>query len=384
MGATSTPPERPEPQKRPQAPAHRAPGALALNPRWLAQVLGAEFARPRAIAVACSGGRDSIALLHATVAAAKKLAQAAPSSPSAPSAPSSSVTVHALHVHHGLMAQADAWADGLMALCAQWAARGDPVTGQVSRLHGQPAPGESIEAWARRGRYAALGRMARAAGCQAVLLAHHRQDQIETVLLQLLRSAGPAGLAAMPSDAQRDGLRWLRPWLDEAPKRIAAYAATHALPVVHDPSNTDPRHTRSRLRHAVLPALEAAFPHAASALSHAARRAAQAADALNELAELDAAQALAGSPPRLDISAWLRLSPARRGILLRHWLGQLTAAPPETLIARLQAELPRATTGQRWPLPGGAWLVARRGWLGTAHPGPPAPTAQPAPPDQRA
>lgn len=332
--------------------------ALQITPRWLAGALGPD----RHIAVACSGGRDSVALLHATWLAAQQLGQTTP------------ITVHALHVHHGLQRQADAWGEQVLALCQSWhnSLGKEPrsvclpaahLVGHVQRLSGAPTPGDSLEAWARRGRYTALADMARAAHCQTILLAHHRQDQTETVLLQLLRSAGPAGLAAMPAQALRGGLHWLRPWLAEPPENIAAYVAAHHLPVILDPSNDDTRYARNRLRHRVLPALYGAFPHADTALSHAARRAAEAAQGLRELAELDAARVLSNEPlngpPVLDIGAWCQLSTARRGLLLRHWLGQLAPAPPETLIQRLLTELPRATTGQRWPL-GRGWLHAQR------------------------
>ena len=100
------------------------------------------------VAVACSGGRDSVALLHATLVAARELG----------------LSVVALHVHHGLMADADHWASEVEALCERWNAGFE-----CERLQGAPEPGESVEAWARRERYCALARMARdaRAGCGA-------------------------------------------------------------------------------------------------------------------------------------------------------------------------------------------------------------------------
>ena len=130
-------------------------------------------ALPPRIAVATSGGRDSAALLHCTVRAAAALG----------------VQVTALHVHHGLVAGADEWVAHVRRQALRWGAGFD-----MRRLKGVPGPGDSIEAWARRERYAALAEMAHAAGCPLVLLAHHRRDQAETWLLQALRGAGPAGL----------------------------------------------------------------------------------------------------------------------------------------------------------------------------------------------
>ena len=189
------------------------------------------------VAVACSGGRDSVALLHATLRAGRALG----------------TSVVALHVHHGLMADADRWASEVEALCERWNAGF-----ACERLHGSPAPGESVEAWARRERYAALARMACAAGAGIVLLGHHLHDQAETVLLQALRGAGSAGLAAMPRVAERDGLTWARPWIARTGAEIDAYVTPLALAVADDPSNADPRFARSRLRQGVMPALRRA------------------------------------------------------------------------------------------------------------------------------
>lgn len=304
--------------------------------------------RPAEVAVAVSGGRDSIALLHATLRAARPLG----------------LRVHALHVHHGLVAQADAWAAQLRARCRRWGA-----VFHLARLEGAPAPAESVEAWARRGRYAALATMAREAGCDAVLLAHHRRDQAETVLLQLMRGAGARGLAAMPAAARREGIAWLRPWRDQPREAIEAYLRRHRLAWADDASNDDTRFARNRLRQQVWPTLAAAFPAAEAALAGAARRAADEAQALRELAESDAASAMTDGV--LLVAAWRALSPARRVLLLRHaveaWSGR---GAPDTLVRRLADELPRCPSGQ-WPAPGGT-LRLRRGrlaWVGASGPG---------------
>jgi tRNA(Ile)-lysidine synthase len=292
--------------------------------------------------VAASGGRDSTALLHCTLRAAKALG----------------LRVHALHVHHGLNAAADDWLRHLQRQCARWARAGWPLVLHVRRLAGAPAPGDSIEAWARRERYAALAEMARAIGCDAVLLGHHRRDQAETVLLQALRGSGPRGLAAMPAAVERAGLHWLRPWHDEPREAIEAYVARHRLTYVDDSSNVDERFARNRLRRRVWPALTAAFPEAEAALAQSAARAAQAAQALRELAQLDAAKG-AVLDDDLHVAAWRALSDARRANLLRHqlehWLGR---GAPETLVVRLCTELPAAVSGS-WPAPGGCLRLYR-------------------------
>lgn len=314
---------------------------------------------PPAVAVAASGGRDSTALLHATARAARDLG----------------LEVHALHVHHGLVDDADAWLERLRAQCRRWRAAGLPVHFHCTRLEGRPARGDSVEAWARRGRYAALASMARDAGCTLVLLAHHRRDQAETLLLQALRGGGPAGLAAMPVIAVREGLTWARPWLAQPRASIEAYVRRHRLRCSDDASNADPRFARNRLRHEVWPALAAAFPDAEARLAAAASRAAEAAALIDEVASQDATAAFDG--PALRIEHWRALSAPRRAALLRHWLRWVCGDAPDTLVRRLLAGLPAAGAA-RWPAPGGE-CRAYRGRLTFE----PAPAASPATPERR-
>jgi tRNA(Ile)-lysidine synthase len=286
----------------------------------------------RVIAVACSGGRDSTALLHATIVAAHALGQ----------------RVVALHIHHGLSPHADAWLAHLRMQVDAWAAQGLPVTLVHERLSGAPAAGESIEAWARGGRFRALQGLALAAGADLLLLAHHRRDQAETFLLQALRGAGTAGLSAMPRAQWRDGVCWARPWLDHPREAVEAYVAAHQLAFIDDDSNTDVRFARNRLRQAVWPGLLAMTPGAETALSNAAQWAQEAAALQQELAEEDLARWTdEGGLDQASVSA---LSPARASNLLRAWLRRVSGrTAPATLIRRLLDEVPAATVA-RWPL----------------------------------
>jgi tRNA(Ile)-lysidine synthase len=289
------------------------------------------------VAVAASGGRDSTALLHCTARLGARLG----------------VEVHALHVHHGLQPAADGWWQQVRAQCGRWARAGLPVRFHGLRLTGAPAAGDSIEAWARRERYRALGEGARQAGCALVLLAHHRRDQAETLLLQALRGGGPAGLAAMPASARRAGISWVRPWLDHPREAIEAYLRRHRLSFVDDPSNADARFARNRLRAQVWPALMKAFPDAEASLWHAAARASEAAACLAELAAIDLAAAGRQGGAVLDVPVLLALGTDRRAHLLRAWLNTVLGAPvPDSLVRRLASELPATPIG-RWPAPGG-------------------------------
>ena len=284
------------------------------------------------VAVACSGGRDSTALLHATAVAARDLG----------------LRVLALHVHHGLQPEADTWLEHVRAQCECWAAAGLPVSFAGHRVRERPAPGDSIEAWAREARYAALARLAHAGGATAVLLAHHRRDQAETFLLQALRGAGVAGLSAMATRTERDGLAWLRPWLDRSRESIERYVAWHRLEFIEDGSNTEPRFARNRLRLAVWPALTCAFPDAEVSLGAAARWAQQAQRVLDEVAagDLEACADAKG----LQVQTWAALGLDRRANALRLWIRRQTgSAPPASLVERLQAELDRAGPA-RWLL----------------------------------
>lgn len=301
---------------------------------------------PCIVGVAASGGLDSTALLHCTARLAR----------------GQGIEVLALHVHHGLQPDADRWLAQLRERCARWRRGGLPVRLEVVRLEGGPARGESVEAWARRERYRALTAMARQHGCSVVLLAHHRRDQAETFVLQALRGAGPAGLAAMPRAVKRGDITWLRPWLDQPRSAIEAYARRQRIAFVEDPSNADPRFARSRLRVEVWPALRNAFPDAETTLSAAARRAQEAKAALADYVAGDLQAVCDGEA--LVVPAWLALAAPRRPAVLRAWLdGCLEGAgTPQSLIERLLAELPGAGSPSRWPAPGGT-LALHRGRL---------------------
>ncbi len=303
-------------------------------------------ARPtarRRIGVAVSGGRDSTALWHATARQA---------------AVHPGLEVIGLHVHHGLMAQADDWLTHLRRQARRWAGSGLPVSLQCHHLTGAPSRGDSTEAWARRERYGALADMAKAQGIDLVLLAHHRRDQAETFLLQAMRGAGPAGLSAMPLQARRQGIDWVRPWLEQPRKAIEAYVRRYRLGFIDDASNGDTRWARNRLRLDVWPALQHAFAGSDERLAASALRAQEAAACLRELADLDLQTTRTGDG-RLQRAAWIALSEARRANLMRAWLSAwATDGVPETLVHRLLRELPRAETA-RWPLGGGELRLYR-------------------------
>ena len=295
----------------------------------------AALAFANVLAVAFSGGRDSTALAYATARLARALG----------------LTVVAVHVHHGLSPNADAWAAHCVEQCDQWRSAGLPIHCVVHRVAGRPSRGESVEAWARGERHRALQTCAVAHGATALLLAHHQQDQAETFLLQALRGAGTAGLAAMPKISWRDGLGWMRPWLRQPRAHIERYARAHGLRWVDDDSNSDPRFARNRLRLTVWPALTQAFAQAETTLADGATWAQEADACLSELAQADLQLASDGNG--LLLASWAKLSLPRRANALRYWLAlQLAQPAPASLVKRLIGELgqPQAL---RWPTPHG-------------------------------
>ena len=289
-----------------------------------------------AVGVAFSGGLDSTALLHTVTRAALGR------------------RVVALHVHHGLQPQADAWAVHCERVALEFGGEF-----MCERLAGQPGPGESVEAWARAGRHRALHAMAVAAGAELLLLAQHRRDQAETFVLQALRGAGLAGLSAMPKAQWRNGVCWARPWLEQPREAIHAYAEQHGLRWIEDPSNDDVRHARNRLRQTLWPA----FPSAEPALAQAARWAQQAHALAAEVAAADLAPI--ATLERLDLVALFCLSPARASNALRMWLAGHTVAPA-SLVDRLLTQW-RAGAALSWQAPGGDLHAWRDGLFWVPH-----------------
>lgn len=252
------------------------------------------------VAVAFSGGADSTALL--LLANEVWPGQVA-----------------ALHVHHGLQAAADRFEAHARGFCE---ARG--IAFDSTRVAASPASGQSPEDAARLARYQALADGAVRHGCEAVWLAQHADDQVETLLLALTRGAGLPGLAAMPERFERHGVAFGRPLLGTPGQDLRDWLTAAGVPFVDDPTNGDNRYTRNRIRATLLPALAQHFPTFRDTFARSARHAAQAQRLLDELAATDLDTT--GQPPR--IAALQSLPRERQANLLRHWLRQAHAAGP--------------------------------------------------------
>ncbi len=289
---------------------------------WLSAILNAHSHIKRLI-VGYSGGMDSHVLLH--LLALHRHAQL-------------QRTLTAVYVNHGLQSAATAWGEHCGRICQQL-----DIPFRILRVNARPAPGESPEAAARQARYAALA--AELESDAALLTAHHRDDQAETLLLQLLRGAGPHGLAAMPSVAPL-GQGWLlRPLLDVDRAELRAYADDQQLHWIDDASNADPGFDRNYLRHRIMPLLRERWPATNRVLARSANRCAEVANWLDADADADLARAAAAQLDGLHLPALRLLSEPRQRNLLRRWLRKLGLPVPDA--RQLQHILHDALTAGR-------------------------------------
>jgi tRNA(Ile)-lysidine synthase len=267
---------------------------------------------PGRLVLGYSGGLDSTVLLHALVRAGL------------------SSRLVAVHVHHGLQSRADQW----QAHCQQQAAAlgvafiAHPVT---------VAAGGNLEARARRARREGLIR--HVGPDDVLLLAHHRQDQAETLLLRLLRGAGARGLASMAPRSRWHGADIRRPLLAWPHSALVRLAQQWQLSWIDDPSNDQIHFDRNFLRHRILPVLQARWPEAEQRIALSAGVLAEQSALLDELARDDMI-VCEGDGRSLSLAHWAALSPARRRNLLYGWLRQRGMRPPSAdKLVRVETEL---------------------------------------------
>ena len=299
-----------------------------LGPDWLGTRLARLHAPPmrRNLLLAYSGGLDSTVLLHL-------LAQLRDAHRRAGGA-STRWQLRAVHVHHHLQPDADRWAKRCRAECR---ALRVPFTLRHVRI---PAGGGvSLEAAARESRYAVLAELLKPN--ELLVTAHHENDQFETMLLQWMRGAGLAGLAAMP-DVTRFARGWqLRPLLTVDRPALEAWAQTAGLAWDEDPSNRDLRFDRNFLRHEITARLRARWPSAAAVAARSARHLADALELLQTLGESDLLAV--GVDGSIDLAALASLSAARQRHVVRCWIARRgLPLPDERHLARILTELPGA------------------------------------------
>lgn len=272
------------------------------------------------VGVALSAGADSAMLaLHAAVASAD-----------------AGRPLHCFHIHHGLQAAADQWQAQAHALAGLLGVACHSRRVRVARQ------GDGMEAAARSARYAALAALAAHAGVEHILLAHHLDDQAETVLLRLLRGAGPLGLAAMSPAMQRQAMSYHRPWLEQPRDRILQvadrFAETSGWHAVQDPSNRDARYKRAAVRLDLVPVLDAHWPAWRRTLARHARQAGELAQGARDAATADWLQLdPQDGDDSFSLAAWRALPAARQAPVLRFWLQERGLRMPTE--ARLNAWL---------------------------------------------
>jgi tRNA(Ile)-lysidine synthase len=247
------------------------------------------------LVVALSGGPDSAALLAGVAALRERLG----------------LELRAVHIDHGLQAVAAGFRASCRRQCENLQV---PLT--IIDAHVKLGGGESVEAAARDARYAALTAELDAGEC--LLTAHHALDQAETLLLQALRGAGLKGMSSMP--ARRElGLGWhVRPLLEVGRRELLQLGSELGAGGGEDPMNQDLRFDRNFLRRELWPLIETRWPGAASALSRAARHAAEAQDLLEAAAALEVARLRDGAA--LSVPGLRALEPKRRALAVRLWL----------------------------------------------------------------
>ena len=255
-----------------------------------------------AFAIAYSGGLDSSVLLHLAACYAVK----------------HGIKICAFHVHHGISLNADQWLEHCKSVCASL-----NIVFDVRWIQLDKADKTGIEEAARISRYAALGDMCRQHHVPLLLTAHHQDDQAETVLLQLLRGSGVAGLSGMEMfntapDLLRDAkLLMARPLLMVSRAALESYMANHHITYIEDESNHDQRYARNALRHQLMPVLKRYFPGFEERFSRTAKHMQAGQKLLTELAMQDMVVCADGEC--IDLNQLSRLTSERIDNLLRYW-----------------------------------------------------------------
>ena len=260
--------------------------------------------------VAYSGGLDSTVLLHCAAAIV---------------AANPAISIRAVHVHHGLHHDADAWTAHCEQTCELL-----NIPLSVLKVDAARRPGQSPEETARTARYQAIESLMRPR--EALLLAQHRDDQAETVLLQLFRGSGLNGLAAMPVRAEFGDGTMLRPFLELTRADLQAYATLHRLNWVEDSSNADSAFDRNFLRQQVVPLLQSRWPGLSQTLARTARHCAEASELLATEARTLLNDLLEPNGVGISTDRLAALDLKRQKLALRAWISAAGYRMPNTVV----------------------------------------------------
>jgi tRNA(Ile)-lysidine synthase len=288
------------------------------------------------LALGLSGGVDSSTLLSILVDLASALR----------------FSLRAVHVNHGISPNAERWAGFCAELC-----RKSRISLQVEKVDIASYRSLGLEGAARHARREVFARI----DADFVVLAQHRDDQAETLMLRLLRGAGVSGLTGMAPLGVISGARarLLRPLLEISRAEIESYAREHGLSWVDDESNTDTARRRNFLRHEVFPLIEERFPAARAAVARAADHLSEARGLLAEMARGDL-NACSGGEGTLEIPSLLRLGAARAKNLVRFWCESRDILPPTTAqLEELLRQLGKPGADARLSLKASRWQFLR-------------------------
>jgi len=284
-----------------------------------------------------SGGVDSHVLLHCCASITQIKSR-----------------ITAVYIHHGLQSEADAWAKH-----CEKTAKDLELEFLALRVNAKAAPGESPEEAARNARYAALKSLMNVG--DVLLLAQHREDQLETVLLQLFRGSGLRGLSGMPEcQAFGPGLM-LRPLSNTPKQAIGDYAHAHQLSWVEDPSNKSNDYDRNFLRNAVVPLLKQRWPALDKTVSRSAKHCADAQVLVDEVSDELFDAVFNPADKTLSISRLLEHhSHHQQQLIIRHWFRyRRLKMPSQAKVERIFSEV-IAATGHRDPVLSGQGYSIRR------------------------
>ena len=263
----------------------------------------------RRIWIAFSGGMDSHVLLRAFADLKDRL---------------NDVELQAVHIDHGLNEKSEGWSQQCQQVCKSY-----DIPVKIIRVDARHNKGESPEAAARHARYDAFKELLKEGDC--VVTAHHQDDQAETLLLQLARGCGPAGLASMPMLGRFHSAWLARPLLNFTREQLSVYAQDVNLQWIEDPSNFDIDFDRNFVRHTVMPAFKQRWPQIVKTISRSALHNAEVSQLLEQLAEIDLQQLQGEHPDTLSVSALKALGEARRNNAIRIWIKKLGLPLPQAV-----------------------------------------------------
>ncbi len=278
-----------------------------LSPQSLLQKIQ-ELSSSKNILIAYSGGLDSHVLLHLITQLSSLAAY----------------TVRAVHIHHGLQQQADAWVSHCQQVCDNL-----NISLQIEYLNLTITKGESLEEVARTARYGAFKNLLQKD--ELLLTAHHQDDQAETLLLQLFRGAGVQGLAGMPRITEFASGQHARPLLNESLQTLKKYANQYQLDYIEDPSNKNNVFDRNYLRNEIIPELKKRWPSIGKTISRSVAIQAETKHLLDEFAEKDLKLVLVDTEQgvdKLSIPKLQGLSVPRQKLVIRYWISTNGFKPP--------------------------------------------------------